>query len=441
MSAHQSLEAEESVLGGMLLAPKAIEAVIGVVTADEFYRDSHGVLFREMIAMHSEGEEVDPVTVASRLERIGQLAKVGGAARLSELAASTPSARAAGRHAQIVKEKAVLRGLKVAGMEIGLLADEGQGSPDELLAQAEEFLSQAVARNNTEQSESIATGLDELVAEWRLAYQTKVPVTGTMTRFTTLDSALHGFWPGQLILLAARPGVGKSTLAQNIAENMVDSGDSVLFFTLEMSRRELQTKGIARAGKIDTERLSSGQITEEEAAGLGRAIKIVEARKDGFVVHDSGAASLAVVTAEATRVARQGKLGLIVVDYIQLMQGQGETKAEQVGSISRGLKLLARRLNVPILALSQMNRAIIHRSDKRPDLSDLRDSGSLEQDADVVAFLHRDSDFDSSLLDDGTIEFIVAKNRRGKTGNHKLLFTGRYSAFHTPPPHVQVAVA
>jgi replicative DNA helicase len=428
----QNLDAEEFVLGAMMISPQAIDAVSGIVKAGDFYRHSHGVLFQVMVVMHGEGTTVDVITLSDRLQRDGLLESVGGHGKVMELASIVPSTANAPHHASIVKDKAVRRAVHTAGLEITGLSERGLGTTDELLAEAESALTKALLENDLAEAQDITDKLDDLISEWRQAYLTKTPVTGTKTGFTVIDSALGGLWPGQLILLAARPSIGKSTLAQNIAENVADTGSLVLFFTLEMSRRELQTKGIARAGKIDSERLSQGMITEDEANKLRAAIQKVKEREGKLLIHAGGMASIPIVTAEATRVARKKDLALVIVDYIQLMTGVGNTKTEEIGSLSRGLKLLAQRLQVPILACSQMNRAIIHRADKRPELSDLRDSGSLEQDADVVAFLHKDSDYDTAKQDDGSIEFLVAKNRRGRSGEYKLLFTGRYSSFLNP---------
>jgi replicative DNA helicase len=416
----------------MMISPHAIDAVSGIVKASDFYRHSHGVLFHAMVTMHNEGIAVDVITLCDRLQKDGLLAAAGGQGKVTELAIIVPATANAPHHANIIKDKAVRRAVHMAGMEITALSERGLGSTDELLAEAESALTKALLENDLTEAQDITTSLDDLVSEWRQAYLTKTPVTGTKTGFAVIDQALGGLWPGQLILLAARPSVGKSTLVQNIAENVADNDQHVLFFTLEMSSREIQTKGIARAGKIDSERLSQGLITEDEANKLKAAIQKVKDREGKLLIHAGGAASIPIVIAEATRVARKKDLALIIVDYIQLMTGVGNTKTEEIGSLSRGLKLLAQRLQVPILACSQMNRAIIHRADKRPELSDLRDSGSLEQDADVVAFLHKDSDYDTAKQDDGSIEFLVAKNRRGRSGEYRLLFTGRYSSFLNP---------
>jgi len=314
------------------------------------------------------------------------------------------------------------------GQEIQELAEKRPGDLDELTRKAENLLHQATNGTTTRSAVSITEGLDELIDGVRDAYATGIAKTGVPTGFDSIDNILHGFWPSQLIYLAARTGVGKSTIAENIAENISDEGWPVLLFSLEMNRYELQLRSLARAGRIDGDRLSTGQITMEEAQRLGGAINIVKERTN-FLIHDDGIASPTMLGAIARRHNEQSPLGLIVVDYIQLMQGEGQNKYEQVSYVSRSLKLLAQNLKVPILALAQMSRAQDSRSDKRPVLSDLRDSGNLEQDADVVMFVHRDSDHDSSLQDDGSIDVIVAKNRKGKTGEASMSFIRRYSRF------------
>lgn len=430
-TAPHNLEAEESVLGAILLAERIPNDVLERLSARQFYRESHAAIYNAALALHTQGKPTSAVAVADQLDKSGKLDVAGGTSRLAELAALVPAVSNAGHHAQIVSENASLRDLLTAGKTIQQLALERPGELDDLIRQAENALHQAANGTTTRSAVSIADGLDELIDSIRDAYATGIAKTGVPTGFDRIDSILHGFWPSQLILCAARTGVGKTTLAQNIAENISDLGWAVLFVSLEMSRYELQIRSLARAGRIDGDRLSTGQITPDEAQRLGNAISIVKERTN-LLIHDDGLGNPATLAALARRHGDREKLGLIVVDYLGLMQGEGTNKYEQVSSVSRALKLLAQNLKVPVLALAQMNRKQDERSDKRPQLSDLRDSGSLEQDADVVMFLHRDSDHNPDAQADGSIDVIVAKNRKGRTGDAKLLFTERYSKFHEP---------
>lgn len=426
-----NLEAEESVLGAILLAGKIPNDVLEKVSPTHFYRQSHGDIYNAALTLHTQGKPVSLVSVHDQLDKMGKLEAVGGVPRLSELAALTPSTSNAAHYAEIVVEQKALRDLIRVGQEIQQLGQDRPGDIEELRMKAENLLHAATSGTTTRSAVPITEGLDELIDSIRDAYATGIAKTGVPTGFNSLDSMLHGFWPAQLILLAARTGVGKSTFGQNIAENISDEGWAVLFASLEMSRYELQIRSLARAGRIDGDRLATGQITTEEANRLGPAINIVKNRTN-LLIQDDGLASPQTLAAVARRHNEVSPLGLIVVDYIGLMQGEGQNKYEQVSSVSRSLKMLAQNTKVPILALAQMNRAQDSRSDKRPMLSDLRDSGSLEQDADVVMFLHRESDHDPDKQADGSIEVIVAKNRKGKTGTAVMSFAERYSRFLEP---------
>lgn len=434
----QNLDAEESVLGAMLLSPRAIEAVQeSGLRAEDFYRESHGTVFQTAREMHDAGEEVDAITLADRLEATGRLKTLaGGSDRVHELAALVPAASNAGHYATIVVEMAALRRLIVAGGQITNLGWDRPGDLPDLMARAEAALTAAVTATSGARAETFGDGLSEMLAEIREAYLTGVAIFGVPTGYQSLDAQLSGLWPGQLLLLAARPGNGKSTLALNIAENFADRGDACLFVSLEMSKYELRLRSLARAAKVDSRILGTGQMSVEQAKKLGDSMSIVKGpRSDNLHIQDDGAASIASIRAEARRLKRQKDLKLIVVDYLQLMQGGGEEKRnDQISTISRNLKLLARELEIPILALSQMNREVENRQGNRPKLSDLRDSGSLEQDADVVLFIHSDSHYDPDVEPDGTVELIVAKQRKGPTGTVKMAYNRMWSSFYNLKP-------
>lgn len=430
----QNLEAEESVIGAMLLSPRAIEEVADLLQPSDFYRETHAVIYQAALDLFLSGNPVDAITVADQLDRTKQLTRVGGPARVAELAALVPSASNVTHYARIVANEAVRRSLVRAGQQIVQSAQEG-GDGEDLLAQAEAHLSEATTLRTISSTASITDGLDELIAERRDAYVNSVPIFGLRTGLTALDDILTGLWPGQLVILAARPGQGKSAIALVIAENFADRGDTSLIHSLEMSRFELQIRSLARASRVDSKRLMTGMLQPEDALRLPAGIQKVKDRAATLFVDDNGSVSLPQLRANATRLQRQHDLKLLVVDYIQLMQGIGDTRNDQIGSISRGLKQLARSLNIPILALSQMNRGIESRADKRPTLSDLRESGALEQDADVVVFLHDEASYDSTVEPRGDVEIIIEKNRKGERGSVKLLFLKRYSDFRTPTAH------
>lgn len=425
----QNLEAEESVLGAMLFSTSAIEGCSELLTPRDFYRESHGDIYNTILSLHAADLPVSAITVADELEKRGKLSQVGGKAKLAELVSLTPAASNAAHYAKIIRELSVVRGLLHAGQEIQKLATTRDGDLDLLLAKAEQALTEVTMRHDATVA-PLTDGLEELLGELRLAYSTGTPMTGEPTGFKDLDAMLLGLWPGQLVICAARPSQGKSTLALNIAENFCDRGVATLFMSLEMGRREFQLRSLARAARIDGLRLASGTLTEEEAARLKLGVETVR-RRSNMHLEEGGAVTVQQLAATAARLVRTHQVGLVVVDYIQLMsQPNAENRTNEVGAISRGLKLLARKLDVPVLALSQMSRAIESRSEKRPTLSDLRESGSLEQDADVVMFIHDESAYDADKPPSGTVEVIVAKNRRGPTDSVKMLYTRRLSSFY-----------
>lgn len=430
-TAPQNIEAEEHVIGAILLAQSVPTDIIEEVSPKHFYRQSHGTIYQAALSLQLQGKPTDAVSVSAELEKMGKLSNVGGTSRIAELAALVPTVSNAGHYAKIVRDKATLRGLLEAGQRIQSLAADGRGETEDIIREAEQLLHGAADKGTTLSALPISEALDELIDSIREAYTTGRPNTGLSTGFPDLDKMIHGLWPSRLYLLAARTGQGKSTLAQNIAENVADIGQPVLFISLEMSRYELQLRSLARAGRIDGDRLATGLITNEEASRLGGAVEMVKARRN-FLIHDEGLANPSSLAALARRHNEKEPLGLIVVDYIGLMQGQGENQTQRIASVSRALKMLAMNLHVPILAVSQMNRKQDDRTDKEPMLSDLRDSGALEQDANVVMFLHRESDVDPSIEDDGSVKLIVAKNRHGKSGFTTLTFNKSSSRFLNP---------
>lgn len=428
----QNLEAEESIIGAMLLSSSAIDAVREHVSAEDFYRDSHGIVFTVASNMHDRQLPVDAITVSDELERLGKLKEVGGPSRMHELAALTPATANAAHYATIVHEQAILRRLSRAGLEIGRLGSgDAPGTVEDLIDAAEEALRKATLTLNTASATPISEGLDPLMDDIRETCITGIPRVGAASGFDSLDLITQGLWPGQLILIAARTGQGKSTLALNIAENFADRGEPVLFVSLEMNKRELQIKSIAREGRLDSRELLNGEMKgkREKQEQVAAARALVE-RRTNLWVEDSGNHTIASLRAMTTRYERIHKIKLLVVDYLQLVTAPNPDHRLAIGEISRGLKMLAMRLNIPIIALCQLNR---EGAKARPELWHLKESSSLEQDADMVIFLH-DPAGDESAIDataDGIVDVIVAKNRRGARGDTKLDFIGKYSSFLT----------
>ena len=428
----QNLEAEEAVLGAMLLSETAIGSVTEILDAADFYRGSHGTIYRTCLALWSKGEPVDAITLANELEERGELEQVGGASRVAELAALVSATANVEHYARIVKETATLRGLIRAGQEIVRLGQERIGETTELVDRAEQIvfdLSQERVRGDFDHIGPLLTESFERITK---LYEAGVDVTGVPSGFRDLDRLTSGFQPGNLVILAARPSMGKSALALCIAANLgVRSSMPVALFTLEMSKAEVTQRLMCSEAKVESDRVRSGKLTQEDWPRLTAACD--KLMKAPIYVDDTGSITMMELRSKARRLkAREPALGLIVVDYLQLMTSGGtvENRVQEVSQISRNLKVLARDLDVPILALSQLSRAVEQRHDKRPILSDLRESGSIEQDADLVFFVYRDEYYNGEESDQqGLAEVILAKHRNGPTGSEKLSFLRRYAKF------------
>lgn len=435
----QNLEAEENVLGAMLIAPNAIDrAVEAGLEPLHFYRDSHGRIYRAALALHSQGQPVDAITMTARLEATGELDKVGGRVRLHELGRLVPATANTGHWARIIVEKAIMRGLILAGGEISQLGWDGEGEVPELIAEAERLMTEVAEAGDANDAAPLSADLAEIGLDVKAARESGQANMGRLTGFTELDGILRGFWDGQFIIIAARPGIGKSALALNIAENFAERKEGVLLVSLEMSRRELQMRALARECRIDSAHIEEGLLDDTQFEKLRQGFKAVNDRGAYLQVKDSGAASVAQIKAEARRMKRaEAGLSMIVVDYVQLMvAGLLDNRTAELAQITRALKQLAMELKVPVVGLSQLNRNLEHRQEKRPTLADLRESGSLEQDADVVIFLYRDSAYnpDADPANASEVELIVAKNRKGRSGTAKVDFIERYVTFTNRSP-------
>ncbi|HSS74471.1 MAG TPA: replicative DNA helicase [Gaiellaceae bacterium] len=428
----QNLEAEEAVLGAMLLSETAIGAVTEILSAEDFYRGSHGTIYRTCLALWAKGEPVDAITLANELEERGELEQIGGAARVAELAALVSATANVEHYARIVKETATLRGLIRVGQEIARLGRERLGETTELVDRAEQIvfdLSQERVRGDFDHIGPLLTESFERITK---LYEAGVDVTGVPCGFRDLDRLTSGFQPGNLVILAARPSMGKSALALCIAANLgVRTQTPVALFTLEMSKAEVTQRLMCSEAKVESDRIRSGKLTQEDWPRLTAACD--KLMKAPIYVDDTGSITMMELRSKARRLkSRKPDLGLIVVDYLQLMTSGGtvENRVQEVSQISRNLKVLARDLDVPILALSQLSRAVEQRADKKPVLSDLRESGSIEQDADLVLFVYRDEYYNNEeSTQQGIADLILAKHRNGPTDAVKLSFLRRYAKF------------
>jgi replicative DNA helicase len=427
----QNLEAEESVLGAMMLSPGAIGAVSEILDAGDFYRESHAKIYRAALALYAKGEPVDAITLVDELEERGELEDAGGRVRIHELAALVPATANAAHYARIVREMATLRGLIRAGSEISQLGWERPGDTADLVDRAEQVIFDLSQQRVTTEFSHIETLLKESFERITALYEAGADVTGTPSGFKDLDRITSGFQPGNLIIVAARPSMGKSALVLCMAANLaVRNNIPVALFTLEMSKAEVTQRLMCSEAKVESQRLRNGKLAPDDWPRLTAACD--KLAKAPIYVDDSGSINMMEIRSKARRLkSRHPDLGLIVVDYMQLMSSGGsvENRVQEVSQISRQLKVLARDLDVPIIALSQLSRAVEQRTDKRPILSDLRESGSIEQDADVVAFIYRDEYYNEDSDQQGLAEVIVAKHRNGPTDHIKLSFLKRYAKF------------
>ncbi|MBM3679509.1 MAG: replicative DNA helicase [Actinobacteria bacterium] len=428
----QNLEAEESILGAMLLSPTAIGAVTEIIDASDFYRDSHGTIYRAALDLWGKGEPVDAITLTDMLDERGELERIGGTARVAELAALVPSTSNVEHYARIVKEMATLRGLVRVGHEIGRLGMERPGETADLVDRAEQLVFELAQQRVTGDFAHIEVLLKESFARIMHLYEAGADITGVPTGFRDLDRLTSGFQPGNLVILAARPSMGKSALALCMAANLgVRHGTPVALFTLEMSKAEVTQRMMCSEAKVESQRLRSGKLAQDDWPRLTAACD--KLMKAPIYVDDTGSITMMELRSKARRLkSREPNLGLIIVDYLQLMTSgsNAENRVQEVSQISRSLKILARDLEVPIVALSQLSRAVESRHDKRPVLSDLRESGSIEQDADLVAFVYRDEYYNGEESDQqGLAEVILAKHRNGPTDTVKLSFLKRYAKF------------
>ena len=429
-----SIQAEQAVLGGLMLENGAWDQVADRVGQRDFYRREHQLIFQAVAALAERGKPFDVVTLAEELDHKGELNGAGGFAYLGALANDTPSAANIRAYADIVREHSVVRQLIRVGTEI---ADSGY-RPDgrrvpELLDSAEQKVFE-IAQQKARDSAGfvpIKNLLTKAVNRIELLYERDDPITGVSTGFNDLDDMTSGLQPADLVVIAGRPSMGKTSFAMNIAENVaIKSKLPVAVFSMEMPGEALTLRMISSLGRIDQHRVRTGRLEDPEWARLTSAVSLLA--EAPIFIDDMAALTPTEVRARARRLVREaGSLGLIVIDYLQLMQApsEGETRATEISIISRSLKALAKELNVPVIALSQLNRNLEQRPNKRPVMSDLRESGSIEQDADIVIFIYRDEVYNEDSPDKGIAEIIIGKQRNGPIGTVRLTFLGQYTKF------------
>lgn len=431
-----NLEAEESVLGSMMLSGEAIASVVEILKADDFYRPAHGKIFSAVLAIYARGEPVDAITVAEELRRHSILEEVGGDLAIYHLVETVPTPASAAYYARIVADHALLRRLIDAGSRIMALGYSVPEDPSRAADEAEGLVYAVARHQEKDEVVSLRTLVDESMVQLEHIQQRDSEFAGVPTGFTDLDHLLSGLQPGNLIVVAARPGVGKSSFVTNLSRNIAvgegtrsREGKPVMMFSLEMSRWEIGMRLLCAEAKVPWDKVRAARVQAEEWTRIVEAAEVLH--ESPLFIVDSGSMTIVDIRAKARRQrsSRQG-LGLVIVDYLQLMSSHQrvDNRQQEIAEISRSLKLLAKELEIPVIAVSQLNRDPERRQDKRPQLSDLRESGAIEQDADIVMFIHRD-DSDTDPTVKGTAELIVAKHRNGPTDSVRLTFLPHLTLF------------
>ncbi|MBI1891773.1 MAG: replicative DNA helicase [Burkholderiales bacterium] len=431
-----SIEAEQSVLGGLLLDNAAWDRIADFVSEDDFYRFDHRVIFQHLVKLINAAKPADVITVYEALTTSGKAEEVGGLSYLNALAQNTPSAANIRRYAEIVRDRGVLRKLITVSDEIAGQAFNPQGKEVKQMLDEAESKIFAIAEEGARGAQGfqeIQPLLTQVVERIDELYNRDNPndITGVPTGFIDLDRMTSGLQPGDLVIVAGRPSMGKTAFSINIGENVaIESGLPVAVFSMEMGGTQLAMRMLGSVGRLDQHRLRTGRLNDEDWPRLTHAIQKMNDAQ--IFIDETPALNAIELRARARRLSRQcGKLGLIIIDYLQLMSATsaGENRATEISEISRGLKGLAKELNCPVIALSQLNRSLEQRPNKRPVMSDLRESGAIEQDADVILFIYRDEVYNPDSQDKGTSEIIIGKQRNGPIGTVRLTFLGQYTKF------------
>ena len=433
-----SLEAEQSLLGGLMLDKTAWDKIADVVAADDFYRKDHRFIFAAIRDLVEDGDPCDVVTVSEYLDKRGELDKSGGLEYLATLANETPGAANARAYANILRERSMLRSLINVGNEIAgsAFATDGRGA-GEIVDEAERRVFEIAERGSRGRAgfKSLKQILPDAVDRIDLLHQSDGDITGISTGYNEFDKMTAGLQGGDLVIIAGRPSMGKTTLAVNIAENAAIGGKvPTAIFSMEMPSQQLAFRMISSLGRVDQTHLRTGRFPDEDWSRINNAVQLMSDAP--IFIDDSAGLSPTEIRARARRLHREHGLGLIVVDYLQLMQvpGNTENRATEISEISRGLKALAKELDLPIIALSQLNRSVEQRTDKRPVMSDLRESGAIEQDADLIVFIYREEVYNQDTPRKGVADITIAKQRNGPIGDFPLTFVGRYTKFENWVP-------
>jgi len=433
-----SLEAEQSLIGGLMLDALAWDKVADVITSDDFYRKDHRLIFTAIANLIESGSPCDVVTVSEHLDSRSELENAGGLEYLATLSNETAGAANARAYAKILRERATLRALISAGNEIAGSAFTNDGrSAAEVLEDAERMVFEIAEQGSRGKKgfRSLKDILPATVDRIDLLHQSDGDITGISTGFAEFDKMTAGLQPGDLVIVAGRPSMGKTTLAVNMAENAaIGSKVPTAIFSMEMPAEQLAFRMISSLGRVDQTHLRTGNFPDEDWSRINTAVQLMS--EAPVFIDDTPSLSPSEIRARARRLQREHGLGLVVVDYLQLMQvpGNNENRATEISEISRGLKALAKEMSCPVIALSQLNRGVEQRTDKRPVMSDLRESGAIEQDADIIVFIYREEVYNQDTPRKGIADIAIAKQRNGPIGDFPLTFVGRYTKFENWVP-------
>ncbi|MCX5885440.1 MAG: replicative DNA helicase [Proteobacteria bacterium] len=434
----QNIDAEQSVLGGVLVENEAFNKVLEYITQEDFYREAHRKIFLGMVELFNKNEPVDLITLTEVLKKRNHLEDVGGAAYLASLVDNITTASNISYYAKIVREKSVIRKLITTATEIVTSGYEDSKDVEDLLDEAEKSIFEITGRQIKPSFLDLKSVLKESMKTIERLYERKEFVTGVPTGFGELDRLTAGLQPSELIVVAGRPSMGKTAFCLNIAQYAaIEANIPVAIFSLEMSKEQIALRMICSEGRVDAHRLRRGFLDKEDWKKLITAIDVLS--QAPIFIDDTPALTALEMRAKARRLKAEHNLGLLIVDYLQLMRGRGssDNREQEISDISRSLKALAKELNLPIVALSQLNRRVEDRPNKRPQLADLRESGAIEQDADVIAFIYREELYNRSDEDvKGIAEILVGKQRNGPTGDIKLTFVDKYTRFENFSPRV-----
>ncbi len=422
--------AEQSVLGGMLLSKDAIADVVDRIRGVDFYQPAHELIFETVMALYGQGEPADAVTVAASLSRAGDLQRVGGASYLHTLVAGVPTAANAGYYAEIVREKAILRRLVTAGTRIAQLGYSAQGEVDAIVDRAQAEVYDVTSDRTSEDYQVLADLMHDAMAEIETIANRGGAMVGVPTGFADLDALTNGLHAGQMIVVAARPAMGKSTVGLDFARSAsIRNGLTSAIFSLEMSRTEIVMRLLSAEAQIPLQHMRSGNMSDTDWTKMAKHMSRVS--EAPLFIDDSPNLTMMEIRAKCRRLKQRHDLRLVIIDYMQLMTSgrKVESRQQEVSEFSRSMKLLAKELDVPVIAISQLNRGPEQRTDKRPMVSDLRESGSIEQDADIVMLLHREDAYEPESPRAGEADFIIAKHRNGPTSTIPVAFQGHYSRF------------